>query len=271
MWIYAILFAIIFCETGFVVTPFLPGDSLLFVAGAIAAAGELNVHLLFALLALAAFLGNSRTTPSGAGWGKRFFTDRGSRWLNPEAPRQGARVLRAPRRQGGGDLALPADRPHLRAVRGRHGARWTRASSRSTTRWARRSGSAALAYAGYFFGNIPWISRQSHRDHHRHRRGEPAAARVGAIDEAARQAIGMGIDRSRFAHRAHHALDPARDRAGVPAHRDRHDHQCARSAASRAPSTGAARSRTTPARADGRGDDARRASSASWASSRGAS
>jgi len=46
VWVYAILFAIIFSETGFVVTPFLPGDSLLFVAGAVAASGGMNVHLL---------------------------------------------------------------------------------------------------------------------------------------------------------------------------------------------------------------------------------
>ena len=54
IWIYGILFAIIFSETGFVVTPFLPGDSLLFVAGAIAANDALNVHLVVAVLILAA-------------------------------------------------------------------------------------------------------------------------------------------------------------------------------------------------------------------------
>src|SRR5262249_19636191 len=59
VWIYAILFAIIFSETGFVVTPFLPGDSLLFVAGAVAASGEMNVHVLVVLLSVAAVLGNS--------------------------------------------------------------------------------------------------------------------------------------------------------------------------------------------------------------------
>ena len=67
IWVYGILFAIIFSETGFVVTPFLPGDSLLFVAGAVAAAGEgLNVHLLFVVLALAAFGGNSVNYAIGA-------------------------------------------------------------------------------------------------------------------------------------------------------------------------------------------------------------
>src|SRR5437868_6916098 len=59
VWVYAILFTIVFAETGFVVTPFLPGDSLLFAAGALAATGKLNSLLLFALLASAAFTGNA--------------------------------------------------------------------------------------------------------------------------------------------------------------------------------------------------------------------
>src|SRR3954468_12026864 len=83
VWIYAILFAIIFSETGFVVTPFLPGDSLLFVAGAIAASGEMNVHLLFVLLAVAAFLGNSVNYAIGRWLGKTFFREGRARWLNP--------------------------------------------------------------------------------------------------------------------------------------------------------------------------------------------
>lgn len=58
-WVYLILFLIIFCETGLVVTPFLPGDSLLFVAGAIAATGAMEVQLLATLLMLAAFLGDN--------------------------------------------------------------------------------------------------------------------------------------------------------------------------------------------------------------------
>lgn len=59
VWIYAILFAIVFCETGLVVTPFLPGDSLLFVAGALAATGGLDIQLLIAVLLAAAVLGDN--------------------------------------------------------------------------------------------------------------------------------------------------------------------------------------------------------------------
>lgn len=58
-WMYGILFTIVFCETGLVVTPYLPGDSLLFAAGSLAGVGQLNVHLLFSLLAVAAVLGDT--------------------------------------------------------------------------------------------------------------------------------------------------------------------------------------------------------------------
>ncbi len=59
VWVYAIMFVIVFCETGLVFTPFLPGDSLLFAAGALAASGRLNVALLVGLLTVAAILGDS--------------------------------------------------------------------------------------------------------------------------------------------------------------------------------------------------------------------
>src|ERR1043165_3502993 len=83
-WVYALLFGIIFCETGLVVTPFLPGDSLLFAAGAIAATGNLSATALFGLLALAAFAGNATNYTigrlvgarvirwaDGSSWGRR--------------------------------------------------------------------------------------------------------------------------------------------------------------------------------------------------------
>jgi membrane-associated protein len=73
VWVYALLFAIIFAETGLVVTPFLPGDSLLFAAGAIAARGKLDIAALFLLLAGAAILGNTVNYSIGHFVGPRVF------------------------------------------------------------------------------------------------------------------------------------------------------------------------------------------------------
>ena len=72
-WVYGILFAIIFAETGFVVTPFLPGDSLLFATGALAATGALSAPLVFVLLAAAAFAGNAVNYTIGRRIGPRVF------------------------------------------------------------------------------------------------------------------------------------------------------------------------------------------------------
>ena len=73
VWVYGLLFAIIFAETGLVVTPFLPGDSLLFAAGALAATGALDARLLFLLLAFAAVLGNTVNYAIGRFVGPRVF------------------------------------------------------------------------------------------------------------------------------------------------------------------------------------------------------
>ncbi len=73
-WIYGILFAIVFAETGLVVTPFLPGDSLLFAAGALAATGSLDLALLFGLLAAAAIAGNAVNYAIGKAVGPRVFS-----------------------------------------------------------------------------------------------------------------------------------------------------------------------------------------------------
>lgn len=73
-WVYAILFAIVFAETGFVVTPFLPGDSLLFAAGALSATGVLSVPATFGLLAVAAFTGNAVNYAIGRTIGPRVFS-----------------------------------------------------------------------------------------------------------------------------------------------------------------------------------------------------
>jgi membrane-associated protein len=155
-WIYAILFAIIFCETGLVVTPFLPGDSLLFVAGAIAAAGQLDVNGLFVLLAVAAFLGNSVNYTIGRWMGRHFFVDRGSRWLNPDHLRRAHDFYG---RHGGSAVILsrfmPIIRTYVPFVAGlgaMNPRRYMTYNAVGAVLWV-----GGLTYAGYFFGNVPWV------------------------------------------------------------------------------------------------------------------
>lgn len=78
-WIYAILFAIIFCETGLVITPFLPGDSLLFAAGSIAVLGSMNIHTMVLLLIIAAIIGDAVNFAVGKYLGERLFANPDSR------------------------------------------------------------------------------------------------------------------------------------------------------------------------------------------------
>ena len=78
-WVYALLFAIVFCETGLVVTPFLPGDSLLFVVGALAAAGGMQIGVVIAVLVAAALCGDNANYWIGRWTGTRLL----ARWINP--------------------------------------------------------------------------------------------------------------------------------------------------------------------------------------------
>ena len=156
VWIYAILFAIIFSETGFVVTPFLPGDSLLFVAGAIAATGEMNVHLLFVLLSTAAVLGNTVNYAIGRWLGKTFFKEGRSRWLNPKHLEKAHAFYEE---HGGKAVVisrfLPIVRTYIPFVAGMAAmdpGRYTAYNIAGAVLWV-----GSLAYAGYFFGNIPWV------------------------------------------------------------------------------------------------------------------
>lgn len=79
MWIYAILFLIIFCETGLVATPFLPGDSLLFAAGGIAAVGGMNIHIMVLILLVAAILGDAVNFMIGKYFGAKLFSNPNSK------------------------------------------------------------------------------------------------------------------------------------------------------------------------------------------------
>jgi membrane-associated protein len=154
--VYAILFAIIFSETGFVVTPFLPGDSLLFVAGAVAASGAMDVNLLVVLLVIAAIAGNSVNYAIGRWLGKRFFTDRGSRWLNPKHLEKAHAFYE----EHGGKAViisrfLPIVRTYIPFVAGLGAmdpGRYTAFNVAGGVLWV-----ASLCYAGFFFGNIPWV------------------------------------------------------------------------------------------------------------------
>jgi len=156
IWVYAILFAIIFSETGFVVTPFLPGDSLLFVAGAIAATGELNVYLLVVVLALAAFLGNIVNYAIGRWLGKNVFTEGRARWLN----RKHLDKAHAFYDKHGGKAVvisrfLPIVRTYVPFVAGMAAMKpreFTLYNVAGAILWV-----GSLTFAGFFFGNIPWI------------------------------------------------------------------------------------------------------------------
>ena len=84
VWCYFVLFLVIFCETGLIFCPLLPGDSLLFATGALAANSTLNIHILAISLSVAAILGDAVNYSVGHWVGPKVFTKKGSRWFNPE-------------------------------------------------------------------------------------------------------------------------------------------------------------------------------------------
>ena len=156
IWIYLILFAIVFCETGLVVTPFLPGDSLLFVAGAIAAAGGMNVHLLVVLLIVAAIAGDAVNYAIGRYFGPKLFYDERSRFLNPRYLKKTHEFYE---RHGGKTIIIarfvPIIRTYAPFVAGIGSMPYTRFACFNifgAMLWV-----VSLSYGGYFFGNIPWV------------------------------------------------------------------------------------------------------------------
>lgn len=157
-WIYALLFAIVFAETGFVVTPFLPGDSLLFVAGALAAVGGMDLGTLLATLGAAAFLGNQLNYHIGRFIGPRVFHWEGSRFFN----RAALQKTHAFYEHHGGKTViisrfLPLFRtfaPFVAGVGAMGYARFTLFNLAGAALWV-----GALTFAGFWFGNVPWIKR----------------------------------------------------------------------------------------------------------------
>lgn len=158
VWIYAILFLIIFCETGLVVTPFLPGDSLLFVAGAVAAAGGMYIHAVFAVLAAASFSGDNTNYWIGRFIGPRVFTREKSWAFNPAHLQ---RTQRFYERHGGKTITIARFVPIIRTfapfVAGIGRMRYARFlfySFAGSVLWI-----SSLTYAGYYFGNIPTVKQ----------------------------------------------------------------------------------------------------------------
>lgn len=155
-WVYALLFAIIFVETGLVVMPFLPGDSLLFVVGTLCGAGLMSLPLSMGLLVAAAVLGNQTNYTIGRHIGPRVFQWEQSRWFNKRAFEQAHAFYET---YGGVTIVLARFMPFLRTfapfVAGV--ARMTRSKFTfydvtGGTLWV-----VSITTAGYLFGNVEWV------------------------------------------------------------------------------------------------------------------
>ncbi|MFN7724587.1 MAG: DedA family protein, partial [Rubrivivax sp.] len=155
-WVYALLFAIIFVETGVVVMPFLPGDSLLFVVGALCGLGLMNLPLTLALLVLAAALGDQVNYSVGRWFGPRVFKWEHSRFFNRQAfdrthafyEKYGAFALIAGR-------FMPFVRtfvPFVAGVGEMTRSKFTLFNVLGAIIWV-----VGVTMAGYLFGNLPWV------------------------------------------------------------------------------------------------------------------
>jgi membrane-associated protein len=156
-WTNTLLFAIVFCETGLVVTPFLPGDSLLFTAGALAALGNLNVALVFLLLSLAAVLGDSANYAIGKKIGPRAF-DGSVKFLKQEHLRKTEAFYE---KHGKKTIILarfvPIVRtfaPFVAGVGSMTYGTFLAYNVVGGVAWV-----AICVFSGYFFGNVPIVKR----------------------------------------------------------------------------------------------------------------
>jgi membrane-associated protein len=158
LWTYLILFVVIFCETGLVITPFLPGDSLLFAAGSFAALGALNPVWLFGILAAAAVLGDTANYWIGHAVGPKVFQRERSRLFKKEYLE---RTHAFYEKHGGLTIIIARFVPIIRTfapfVAGIGRMSYGRFISYNVIggiAWV-----AAFVFGGYFFGNIPLVKR----------------------------------------------------------------------------------------------------------------
>jgi membrane-associated protein len=155
-WVYALLFAIVFIETGLVIWPFLPGDSLLFVTGAIAAAGGMDIAVVMTVLICAALTGDNVNYAIGRWVGPRVFHYEQSRWFNPAYLKRAHDFYD---RHGGKTIILarfiPVVRTYVPFVAGIGSmpyARYIGWCVVGAVTWV-----VSLCTAGYFFGNLPVV------------------------------------------------------------------------------------------------------------------
>ncbi len=155
-WVYALLFAIVFVETGVVVMPFLPGDSLLFVVGALCGAGLMSLPLAMALLLVAAVLGDQVNYSIGRRVGPKVWQWEQSRWFNRRAFEQAHAFYE---KYGGVTIILARFMPFIRTfapfvagVAEMSRARFTAFNVIGALLWV-----VGITLAGYLFGNIPWV------------------------------------------------------------------------------------------------------------------
>ena len=158
LWTYLILFIVIFCETGFVVTPFLPGDSLLFAAGSFAALGALKVSWLFIILSAAAILGDTINYWIGHALGPKVFRAESSRFFKKEYL---DRTHAFYEKHGGKTIIIARFVPVIRTfapfVAGIGRMSYGKFLSYNViggVSWV-----AIFVFGGYFFGNIPFVKR----------------------------------------------------------------------------------------------------------------
>ena len=156
LWVYALLFAIVFVETGLVVMPFLPGDSLLFVVGALAGAGMLSYPVAVAVLLVAAVLGDQCNYSIGRYFGPKVFQWEDSRWFNRRAFNQAHEFYE---RYGGITIVIARFMPFIRTfapfvagVAEMNRAKFTAYNVGGALLWV-----LGIATAGYFFGNFAWV------------------------------------------------------------------------------------------------------------------